>query len=91
MDSRNAYYSVPFRQGGACWLIGVGLLRVLRSARAGDRPWWPGSRCFVERACFHDMSECFIDNLQKGGGGPLSETPVRVAFLSFIKLFVHIF
>ena len=35
MDSRNSYYSAPFRQGGAGWLIGVGLLRVLRSARAG--------------------------------------------------------
>ena len=64
VDSRNAYYSVPSRWGGACWLIGVGLLRVLHSARAGDRLWLPGVRCFVERACFHDMSECFIDNLQ---------------------------
>ena len=40
---RNAYYSAPFRQGGACWLIGVGLLRVLRSVRAGDRLLLPGA------------------------------------------------
>ena len=38
--------------------------RKLSVKRAGDRPWLPGSRCFVERACFHDMSECFFDNLQ---------------------------
>ena len=91
MDSRNAYYSAPSRRGGVRWLIGVGLLRVLHSARAGDQLWLPGAPCFVERTCFHDTIECLIDNVQQGGGGPLSETPVRVAFLSFIKSFVQIF